>query len=982
MARFSTSSPARDEARRRLGGKTGRVFWRALDELGDDPGFCEAVAAEFPAAFADVSEVGRRQVLKVMAASLGLAGLTACSDQPDAQALPYVRTPEFMVPDRPRHYATAVTTLGGYAQPVLGTTHLGRPTKLEGLPEHAASLGAADAFTQAAVLSLYDPDRSSAPRLGGQIATWGTFDKAMVDNAARLDARQGEGLRLLTGQQTSPTFGRQWAALKARWPKARWHVLEAVHDDLRGEATRRVFGRPLQSLLRLDRAEVVVCLDDDPLGPGSAQTLNARRWAMRRRAYQEGAGDHRLFVAEPTPTLTGAVAQDRLITEHGRIGLVAAGLAAALGEGTVPAGLTERERGWIAAIVEALGAAPGRGLVSVGAHQQVEVQALGLWIAARLGAVGTTLELIDPVVLTPSDGAGSFEILAADMAAGRVDTLMVLDANPAYAAPADIHFVQALGKVRMTIHAGLHVDETARLCRWHVPIEHDLETWTDARAIDGTVSIVQPLVRPFRDVRSRHALIEAVQGGPNVDGRELVAQTWRATWGQGFEDRWREALRRGFVEGSAVSTVSVLPAGEPAFEPSPPMEGLEVIFRPDPCLWDGRFANNPWLQELPKPLSKVTWDNVLAIAPALARDLGVANGALVRVEAGGRTLEAAAWITPGQARRTVTAFLGYGRRLPEQLGDGHGYDAYALRSSSAPWAVGGARLVKAQGVRLLASTQAHQALEGHDFVRSIAREAALAPAAPRHRAISFYPDKPQEGPAWGLSVDTDLCIGCNACVTACDAENNIAMVGKDQVAKGREMHWLRIDHYFEGDPDAPSDFFQPVPCMHCEQAPCEMGCPVEATVHAPDGLNLQVYNRCIGTRTCSSYCPYKVRRFNWFDFTKNDPPERQAQRNPNVTVRSRGVMEKCTYCIQRISDARIQAKIEGRQIADGEIKTACQQTCPTDAIVFGNIRDSQSAVSRRKASPRDYALLEEANTRPRTTYLARITPTKAEGESG
>jgi len=945
-----------------------------------DPAIFEAAAAEFPAAFAGVGETGRRQLLQAMGASLALAGLTGCtSDEPDEQALPYVRQPEYRAADRPRHYATAVAGIGGYAQPVLGTTYAGRPTKLEGLPEHPASLGAADAFTQAALLGLYDPTRSQVPRRLGQPADWGAFDAMMVETARRLDARQGEGLRLLTGQQTSPTFARQISQIVERWPKARWHVLEPVNEDQRLAATALAFGRPLQVLPRLDLAEVVVSLDDDLLGPGPQQTRNARMWSQRRIAYQAGQGDHRLFVAEPTPSLTGVAADDRLAVAPGRIGAVGQALAARFGLAPAPATLSAREQAWVGAAAAALSQAQGRALVSVGALQPPAVQTLGLALAHRIGAVGTTLRLAEPVALAPPDGGASFGALVAAMAAGAVDTLLILDANPAYAAPADSGFAESLRRVRQTIHAGLHVDETAHLCAWHAPVEHDLETWSDARAVEGTVSLIQPLVRPFYAVRSRHAVLETLQGRPVASGRGLVAATWRERFGAAFESLWAGALRRGFVEDTAAPEIAAAAAAIPAPAPHAPSSGLELVFRPDPTIWDGRFASNAWLQELPKPLNKVTWDNILAVGPDLALAHGLESGDIARVAAGGRTIEAAVWITPGQSRRTLTAFLGYGRRLPDQVGDGHGYDAYEIRPQATPWALTDVVLSKVGGGPRLATTQPHQALDQPGIVRAVTPAQARAPKPPPADAVSFYPPVPKDGPQWGLSIDTDLCIGCNACVTACDAENNIAIVGKDLVAEGRQMHWLRVDHYVEGDPAAPREAFQPVPCMHCEDAPCEVGCPVGATVHGPDGLNLQVYNRCIGTRTCSSYCPYKVRRFNWFDYTGSDPPERRAQRNPNVTVRTRGVMEKCTYCIQRISDARIQAKLENRAIADGEIRTACQQTCPTQAIVFGDVSDPSSAVSRRKAQARDYSLLPEENTRPRTTYLARI---RTNGEGG
>jgi molybdopterin-containing oxidoreductase family iron-sulfur binding subunit len=944
--------------------------WRFLEELSRDPARLEA---EFAAAFEGLDAVGRRAVLKAMTASLAAAGLSACSAQADRRALPYVDAPDTVRSEAAKFYATSVV-FAGYAQPVLGETHTGRPTKLEGNPQHPASRGATDAFTQAALLGLYDPERSRTPRHMGRPADWAAFDAAMTANAQALDRRGGAGFRLLTGRQTSPTFARQLAAMQQRWPQARWHVFEPVGDELRREALQLAFGRDLDVHLRLDRAEVTVSLDDDLLGPGPRQARQARLWAARRQAFQRGQGGARLLVAEPAPSLTGVMAAERLIAAHGRVPVLAQAIAARVGAGVAEPPLSPREAQWADAAASALLAARGRGLLTVGAHHAPEAQALAFLANARLGNLGRTLVLTEPLALSPPDGTRSFQALVGDMAAGQVDTLAVLDANPAYAAPPDLGFAQALQRVRLRVHAGLHADETAALAHWHAPLLHDLESWTDARSADGLACIVQPLVRPLFGGRSRHAVLQALQGDLGGDDHALVTETWRAAWGEAFEARWARALWLGFVEGSASPELTVEPAAAASPPPPQPDSGLTVLFRPDPSLWDGRFANNAWLQELPKPLSKLTWDNAIGVSPTLAREQGLANGDVVRLSVGGRSVEGPAWITPGQERGTVTLFLGYGRRLPGQLGDRLGYDAGRVRVGGA-WALTAARLDKTGRRMKLATTQPYTALKGFDFVRRVpaAQAAAVREGPPSAETEpTLYPKKTYDRPSWGMSVDTDLCIGCNACVTACDAENNIPMVGKDQVARGREMHWLRIDLYHEGPPEEPASTFQPVPCMHCEQAPCEMGCPVNATVHSPDGLNLQVYNRCIGTRTCSSFCPYKVRHFNWFDFTGNDPPELQAARNPDVTVRSRGVMEKCTYCIQRISEARIHAKIEGRPIRDGEVKTACQQACPTDAIVFGDILDPDSVVRRRKALARDYTLLEEVNTRPRTTYLARI----------
>jgi Fe-S-cluster-containing dehydrogenase component len=681
-------------------------------------------------------------------------------------------------------------------------------------------------------------------------------------------------------------------------------------------------------------------------------------WSKQRNAFQAGQPGLRLLIAEPTPSLTGTVAQDRLACGAARIPALAQALAAAFGNGAAPP-LSPREAQWVANAAQALKVAGPAGLVTAGADQPADVQAAALALTSQIGGVGHTLTLVEPITV---QGADPLTALQAALTQGQVDTLLIVDTNPAYTAKA-----LAISKARLILHAGLHADETAAKAHWHAPLEHGLETWSDARAVDGTASLIQPLVTPFYAVRSPHVILEDVQGRTGANARELVAATWRGDWGDSADARWQEALRRGFIDGSAPQAVSATAKSSPLTVPTS-ADALTLIVRPDPCVWDGRFANNPYLQELPKPLTKTTWGNVLMISPATAHDLHLANGDEVKLTAGGQTTNAPIWIMPGQDRRTIVAFLGYGRQIPGQTGHGYGYDAYGLTAGAA------VTLAKTGRNLDLATTQPQQAVAGPDPLPIMAQATATGPAKPKAKTLSFYPDIPAGSPSWGMAIDTDVCIGCNACVSACDTENNIAMVGKDQVAKGREMHWLRVDHYVTGGDEDAHRAFQPVPCMHCEQAPCELGCPVHATVHGADGLNLQVYNRCIGTRTCSSYCPYKVRKFNWFDWTQKDSPERQAQRNPNVTVRSRGVMEKCTYCIQRISDARIQAKIENRPIADGEIKTACQQTCPTDAITFGDVSDPNSAVSRKKAVQRNYALLEEYNTRPRTTYLARLKP--------
>jgi molybdopterin-containing oxidoreductase family iron-sulfur binding subunit len=963
-------TPALAEALGRIRGKSGRAYWRGLDELLDHDAFRARVADEFPWLGRLAEGLNRRDLIKCLGGALALAGLDGCERRPDERALPYVETPEGAVPGVPRYYATALE-MDGVAQPAIGKTVDGRPIKIEGNPDHPASGGATDAFSQAALLGLYDPARSGAPRKGDALTTWDAVDVMLIGEMRQLDARRGAGLRLVTGAGGGPTLQRQMTAILHRWPEARWHV--DAGDEAWAAASRGAYGRLLDRRLHLDRAEAIVALDDDLLGPGPLQTWHARGWSARRQAWQQGRGDAALFVAEPSPTLTGVIATERLIAAHRRMPALLAAIAARLGIETGAAvTLAPKEAAWADAAAASLARHRGRALLTLGAHHPPELQHLALAIDARLNgaAVAELAERPDP----RPEGLAA---LAHDLDAGAVDTLIVIDANPAYTAPGDLRFGAAMDHARLRLHAGLHRDETAACCHWHLPLAHGLESWSDGIAADGTPVLIQPLVRPFLDVRARHALLARLAGMPATD-HDAVRATWAERWGDGFEARWQQALVSGRIDDAAPPAVAATPAVPPPLRPAPRPACLDIVLRPDPSIWDGRFAANPWLQELPEPLTKMTWGNAVLVAPALAAQLGVGNGRRVRLSAGGRRVEGPLWILPGQEAGTVLVHLGHGRTGAGPVGDGVGFDAAPLRTAVAPWHIAGATIEPLDGEEPVATTQLHFAMSGEeDFVRFVDGPADALPPPTPHR--TFYPPQPRSDPAWGMSIDLDLCIGCNACVASCVAENNIATVGKELVAQQREMHWLRVDRYFEGPPDDPRHVFQPVPCMHCENAPCEMGCPVNATVHSPDGLNLQVYNRCIGTRTCSAYCPYKVRRFNWFDYTGDDPPELRAARNPDVTVRGRGVMEKCTYCIQRIAEARIEAEREGRPIREGEVKTACQQACPTDAIVFGNVADRRSAVSRRKASGRDYSLLEEAQTRPRTTYLARIA--KGEGKA-
>jgi molybdopterin-containing oxidoreductase family iron-sulfur binding subunit len=947
---------------------TGRRIWRSLAEYQQSDAFGEMLKTEFPSIF-EQWLVDRRQVLSVMGASLALAGLSGCKPVRSDDVVPFVNRPEGFIEGRTDHYATAVL-LDGFAQPVIATTSAGRPIKLDGNPEHPAFRGGSTPFMQAAILDLYDPDRSQAPLAGGHAASWEDFDGQMTRWRNAWAASRGAGLRILTGPSTSPTLLRQIDALRTALPEARVHLF----DPLFGYAGETP--PPLRP--KLEAASVVVSLDDDLLGPGPSQAINARAWGDRHGDVAP-ADRLRLFAAETTPTLTGAKADSRLAIPPSRLGFLAQAIAAQAGVAGARVTLSDAELEWAKRAARALARARGRSLLAVGSHAPAALHALALQVNQKLGNVGRTCELAQPLGFTPSAGE-SFVDLVRDIAAKRVSALFVLGANPVYAAPGDLDFTRLYASVPLRVHAGLHVDETAALSNWHLPLPHALEDWSDARSPDGLATIIQPVVRPMYDSRSLHAIVAALTSDQVPSSQMLIRQTWAQQLAD--DAAWTAALKTGFVAMPQARAQS--PQQGLSLEKGlslPHDDQVEIVFRPDPTIRDGSFANNGWLQELPKPLFKTTWENVVALSPGLAHELNVSSGDMLRVDSGGRAVEGPAWVLPGQPARTVTLFLGYGRKRAGRIGSDIGYDAYRLRAAAAPWnAIG---TVRATGAKAeLATTQEHHLLEaeGAGVVRTVTPEHPSAWLESDGDQASFYPRWPEGKPAWGMVIDLDRCIGCNACAVACQAENNVPVVGKDQVHKGREMAWLRVDRYYAGEPDDPDTYFQPVPCMHCEQAPCEMGCPVHATVHSPEGLNLMVYNRCIGTRTCSSYCPYKVRRFNWFDYTTDAPETVAAQRNPDVTVRGRGVMEKCSYCIQRIEAATVHADIDNRAVRDGEVVTACQQACPAKAISFGNLADNRSAVAKDRASERNYALLAEQGTRPRTTYLARVEWEASDGD--
>ena len=966
--------------RRRLESAAGRKTWRSLDELADSERFRTLLEVEFPEGASEwVDGIGRREFIKLMGASLALAGIVSCTVQPDEKIVPYTRQPEEAVPGKPRYFASAFV-MGGYAKGVLVESHMGRPTKVEGNPDHPGSLGATDALAQASVLSLYDPDRSTAVLKSGEISTWSRCLSDLEELLARQKTTDGAGLRLLTETVTSPTLAEAIGRLLESFPKAEWHQYEPVGRDGAYGGALLAYGEPVGVQYRLDRAKIVLSLDADFLMEGPAAVRHARDFAARRWVDGEEPDMNRLYVVESTPTNTGATADHRFPVSAHRIEGVAREIGSALGLAT---GSTDAHANdpWISAVAQDLQKHSGESVVMVGDHQPPEVHALGHVLNHALGNVGNTVVYTRPVEAHPVRSSVSLKKLVTEMDAGSVDALVILGGNPAYTAPADLRFADALDRVKTRIHLSSHVDETSRLCHWHIPMAHDLEAWGDACAFDGTATIIQPLIEPLYGGRSAIEVLSVLLGKPGRAGYDIVREFWSRGRPGDFEAFWQQSLHDGVVPGTALPTTRPTLRADAVRTPSRTLakDGLEIIFRADPSVWDGRFANNGWLQELPKPMTRLTWDNAALVAPATAEALGLQNEQVVEVKADGRSVRAPVWILPGQPRDSVTLHLGYGRRHAGSVGNGRGFDASALRTTDTMGFAAGAQVVPTGDRVPLACTQEHHSMEGRELARMTTVDgyrrdpdfAHHAEHVPPSDMTLYDPDAhASEGYAWGMSIDLNACTGCNACTMACQAENNIPVVGKDEVLNGREMHWIRVDRYFEGDLDDPEVHHQPVPCMQCENAPCEPVCPVAATVHSDEGLNDMVYNRCVGTRYCSNNCPYKVRRFNFLQYVDEDTPVLKLLRNPDVTVRSRGVMEKCTYCVQRINVARIEAKKGDREIEDGDVVTACQSACPARAIVFGNVNDPNSEVSRHKAQRRSYGILEQLNTRPRTTYLA------------
>jgi MoCo/4Fe-4S cofactor protein with predicted Tat translocation signal len=978
--------------RKRIGDQRGREYWRSLEELSRTDDFDTFFEQEFPQqAVALEKGVDRRDFVKLMGASVALAGLTACN-RPAEQIVPYVTQPENLIPGKPLFFASAMP-LGGIGTGVLVESHMGRPTKIEGNPDHPSSLGATDAFMQASILGLYDPDRSQVVRHLGEISTWSEFIGAL-----QAPLKNPGALRLLTQTVTSPTLGAQIQQLLAQYPGIKWHQWEPVNRDNVREGLRMAFGSYVNAVYHFDKANVIVSLDCDFADSGPGHLRYARDFASRRRVRNGATSMNRVYAIESCPSGTGAVADHRFPVRPSEVESWARAL---LGGAPPPSAA-------IAAISKDLQANRGAIIVIAGDDQPPVVHAIAMAINQSLGNIGSTITITDPLEVAPANQLESLRQLVSDMNAGAVKALVVVGGNPVFDAPGDFGFQSAFKKVAFRAHSSLYYDETSMLSHWHIPETHYLESWSDVRAHDGTISIVQPLIAPLYNGRSPHEVLGALIGGLDVTPYDQVRQYWAPKAGANFEPTWRQWLNDGVIKGSALPARSA--AASTAIPPTvnrPPATGIELSLRPDPTIYDGRFANNAWLQELPKPQTKIVWDNVLLVSPKTARDVGwddrerdamVNERTTIQVDLQyrGRTLRVPLWVIPGHPDGAATLHFGNGRphagmKVEHLLGGYYetmeagavGVDVYPIRFSDAMSGGAGAVIKRTDRSYEIACTQEHQSINLRDIGgdRKIIHAGTFEEYQKNPRAIvegeennseSMYPPHDYKQHAWAMVIDPSVCTGCNGCVIACQSENNIAVVGKDQVHREREMQWLRIDRYYRGSPENPEVFHQPVPCMQCENAPCEPVCPVEATSHSAEGLNDMTYNRCVGTKYCQNNCPYKVRRFNFYFYSDYETTALKPMRNPDVTVRSRGVMEKCTYCVQRVNAAKINGEKEDRRVRDGEVVTACQQACPTEAIVFGDMNDPNSHVAKLKKEPAHYALLAELNTRPRTTYLGVI----------
>jgi MoCo/4Fe-4S cofactor protein with predicted Tat translocation signal len=961
----------------------GKRWWQSLRELEGSPELQQEILREFPDGAAEPPDgVSRRTFFRLAGASLAMAGVAACR-RPDERILPYAKAPEDVIPGNPLFFATAMHW-NGTAIGLLVESHEGRPTKIEGNPRHPESLGATNTFAQAEALNMWDPDRSESPAENGGNRDWETANAALAALGRAAKTRGGTGVAILTEAHRSPTTTRMLAAVKEAMPGVQIFRYDPWSRDNSRVGAQLAFGRALEAIYDLSKARTILALDADFLTHDAAGAVRHARGLAQARSRLGANEMVRLYSVESGFTVTGAMADHRLRLPSRRVPDFVFALARALGiDGAPTRPLSPEAERAVQAIAKEMRQNGGKSVVIAGERQPAAVHTFAHLINAQLG--GETVSYVQTFD-NALDGARSINLLGRAMDSGQVNALLILGGNPAFDAPGDPGFADALPKVQNVVHLSQFRDETSRLARWHLPRAHFLESWSDVRALDGTLSIVQPLIAPLYDGKTDAEALSIFLGQP-----EKAFDLVRATHKQGadFDKTWRRALHDGFWTGSeyprAETTSNRQPLNAALQEATQESVGIEITFAPDAHSWDGRYANNAWMQELPEAMTKLTWGNAAMMSPATAKKLGVIDGDVVDL---GANVIIPAILVPGQADDSIALTFGQGRR-GGRVADDVGVNVNPLRSQAGFYIGSVAKVVKVPGAKeKLARTQEHFNMEHRAPVREGTLTAyvkdptsAAKPPHVEHKVplLSLYPDWQYNGRRWALAIDLNTCTGCGACVVACVSENNILQVGADGVRMSREMQWIRVDRYFEGDlgkPDQIRSVTQPMTCQQCENAPCEQVCPVQATNHSPEGLNDMAYNRCIGTKYCLNNCPFKVRHFNYFAYYKSEPNNsetRKAQHNPDVTVRSRGIMEKCTYCVQRINAAKIAAHRAGtEEIKDGTIVTACQQACPPQALTFGDLNDPKSHVAKLRADTRSYVLLEELNVRPRTTYLARI----------
>ena len=974
----------------------GKDYWRSLDQLSDTPQFQKFLYSEFTESVLELKgSMNRRNFLTLMGASMAMAGLTACR-KPVEKIVPYVKSPEEILPGIPQYYATTMP-FGLHSYGMLVESHEGRPTKIEGNELHPSSLGKANSYMQAALLGLYDPDRSQKPRMNGNKKEWIDFEGFWKTKYSELKAKNGEGFAILSESFSSPTLHKLKQQFQREFPKAKWYTYEPVSYENVIEGLKLTTGSTYLQNYHFDKAKVILSLDSDFMKTDGENINNANRFIKGRNVKDKNSEMNRLYVVESNYSTTGGMADHRkslpasqiefllyaFIKEIKNLGLAVPGSHNI----EVPANF-EFDKKWITALAKDLMANKSNSLVISGKAQPKSVHALTFALNSALANNNNTITYLSPQFAN-FDSLNDITELSKALDAEQLETVVMLGGNPTYNAPANLKFSKALSKAKHSIHLSDTYDETSQNCEWHLPRTHFLESWGDACSVDGTLSVIQPLIEPLFGAHSDVEVLNLLLTGELTAGYDVVRDVWKGFLkGSDFDKQWRKVLHDGVYQKNAVNLATPQLDAKSLNEyfvsnktdfAEVNKNNIEIVFQESPATYDGRFANNGWLQELPDMVTKLTWDNAALLSNNTAESFGLKNEDVIELDNFGSKITAPVWIQPGHVDFSITVNLGYGRSAVGRIGNKVGFDAYKLRSSYALNYNWGLVINKTGGTLALASVQDHGSMEGRPLVRESSLQnykdsGEFHPEMIEHPPlVSLWEEhKYDKGYQWGMVIDLNSCVGCNACTVACQSENNIPIVGKEQVINGREMHWIRIDRYFAGDIKDPEMVYQPVACQHCEMAPCEQVCPVQATSHDKEGLNVMTYNRCVGTRYCSNNCPYKVRRFNFFNYTKDLPEIVQIGQNPNVTVRTRGVMEKCTYCLQRINQGKIGAKREGRELTDGEVKSACQQTCPTDAITFGNINDPNSQVSQLKKSDRNYAMLEELNIKPRTTYLAKL----------